>query len=188
VRVFGIDPGSVRTGYGCIDTDGRRHQLVSCGAIACPPRASLADRLEQIHTRLRELISSAHPDCIAIENLFHARNVKSALVLGHARGVSVLAAVQAGVPIVEYTPAAIKSAIVGYGRADKRQMQQMVKLLLGLDAPPSPHDAADALAVAICHVQASGPIGQLAARSAQSGLPRSWRNMKPDQLARRQAP
>jgi len=188
VRVFGIDPGSVRTGYGCIDTDGRRHQLVSCGAIACPPRASLADRLEQIHTRLRELIGSAHPDCIAIENLFHARNVKSALVLGHARGVSVLAAVQAGVPIVEYTPAAIKSAIVGYGRADKRQMQQMVKLLLGLDAPPSPHDAADALAVAICHVQASGPIGQLAARSAQSGLPRSWRNMKPDQLARRQAP
>jgi crossover junction endodeoxyribonuclease RuvC len=78
-------------------------------------------------------------------------------VLGHARGVSVLAAVQAGVPIVEYTPAAIKSAIVGYGRADKRQMQQMVKLLLGLDAPPAPHDAADALAVAICHVQASGP-------------------------------
>lgn len=187
MRVFGIDPGSVRTGYGCIDTDGRRHHLVACGAITCPPRASLADRLEEIHTRLRGLISSSRPDCIAIENLFHARNVKSALVLGHARGVSVLAAVQAGVPIVEYTPAAIKSAIVGYGRADKRQMQQMVKLLLGLDAPPSPHDAADALAVAICHVQASGPLARLA-RGAQAGLPRTWRNMTPEQLARRQAP
>jgi crossover junction endodeoxyribonuclease RuvC len=188
VRVFGIDPGSVRTGYGCIDTDGRRHRLIVCGAITCPPRAMLADRLQQIHDTLRDLIASARPDCIAIENLFHARNVKSALVLGHARGVSVLAAVQAGVPIVEYTPAAIKSAIVGYGRADKRQMQQMVKLLLGLDTVPAPHDAADALAVAICHVQASGPIARLAAGAAKPGLPRSWRQMKPEQLARRQAP
>jgi crossover junction endodeoxyribonuclease RuvC len=188
VRVFGIDPGSVRTGYGCIDTDGRRHRLIVCGAIACPPRATLAVRLQQIHDTLRDLIASAGPDCIAIENLFHARNVKSALVLGHARGVAVLAAVQAGVPIVEYTPAAIKSAIVGYGRADKRQMQQMVKLLLGLDTPPAPHDAADALAVAICHVQASGPIARLAAGAAKPGLPRSWRQMKPEQIARRQAP
>jgi crossover junction endodeoxyribonuclease RuvC len=188
VRVFGIDPGSLRTGYGCIDTDGRRHRLISCGAITCPPRAILADRLNQIHHTLCDLIASARPDCIAIENLFYARNVKSALVLGHARGVSVLAAVQAGVPIVEYTPAAIKSAIVGYGRADKRQMQQMVKLLLGLDTAPAPHDAADALAVAICHVQASGPIARLAAGTARTGLPRSWRQMKPEQIARRQTP
>ena len=189
MRVFGIDPGSVRTGYGCIETDGRRHRLVSCGAITCAPRAVLADRLQAIHDRLRDLITRAKPDCIAIENLFHARNVRSALVLGHARGVAVLAAVQAGVPIVEYTPAAIKSAIVGYGRADKRQMQQMVKLLLGLDTVPSPHDAADALAVAICHVQASGPISRIIAASPSSPrTPRRWRDMTLEQITRRQIP
>jgi len=158
VRVFGIDPGSVRTGYGCIETDGRRHRLVACGAIAAGPRVVLAVRLQEIHDRLRELIARNRPDCVAIESLFHARNIKSALVLGHARGVAVLAAVQAGLPIVEYTPAEIKASVVGYGRADKHQMQQMVKLLLGLDAAPTPHDAADALAFAICHVHASGPV------------------------------
>jgi crossover junction endodeoxyribonuclease RuvC len=192
VRVFGIDPGSVRTGYGCIETDGRRHRLVTCGAITCAPRAVLADRLQTIHDQLRDLIDRAKPDCIAIENLFHARNVRSALVLGHARGVSVLAAVQAGVPIVEYTPAAIKSAIVGYGRADKRQMQHMVKLLLGLDAVPAPHDAADALAVAICHVQALGPVARLVASSASaaasSRTPKRWRDMTLEQINRRQNP
>ncbi len=159
VRVFGIDPGSVRTGYGCVETDGRRHTLVACGAIAPAPGAALPDRLQEIHDRLRELIDRHRPECVAIENLFHAKNVKSALVLGHARGVAVLAAVEAGLPIVEYSPAAIKASVVGYGRADKHQMQQMVKLLLGLDAVPTPHDAADALAVAICHVHTRGPRG-----------------------------
>lgn len=189
MRVFGIDPGSVRTGYGCIETDGRRHRLVTCGAITSPAKSALAGRLETIYARLTALIAASHADCVVIENLFHARNVKSALVLGHARGVAVLAAVQAQLPIVEYTPAEIKASVVGYGRADKTQMQQMVKLLLGLDAVPSPHDAADALAVAICHVHACGPVAEAvtAAGRAPRHL-RSWRHVTPAQLARRQAP
>ncbi len=104
-----------------------------------------------IHQGLSRLIRSSSPDCVVVENLFHARNVRSALTLGHARGVAVLAAVEAGLPVLEYTPADVKQAVVGYGRAEKRQIQHMVALLLGLETAPSPHDAADALAVAICH-------------------------------------
>jgi crossover junction endodeoxyribonuclease RuvC len=152
VRVFGIDPGSSRTGYGCVDSNGSRHQIVTCGAIATPATAAFADKLNHIHGRLTALLAECAPDCVAIENLFHAANVRSALKLGHARGVAMLAAVQAGVAVVEYTPAEIKRAVVGYGRAEKSQVQQMMKLLLGLTAKPTPHDAADALAVAICHI------------------------------------
>jgi crossover junction endodeoxyribonuclease RuvC len=177
VTVFGIDPGSERTGYGCIATDGRRHRLVACGAITCAAQVSFAERLLTIHTELRRLLAEHRPDSVAIENLFHASNVRSALKLGHARGVAMLAAVAAGVPIAEYTPAEIKRAVVGYGRADKHQIQQMVKLLLGLDMVPAPHDAADALAAAICHVHhaAHAPLaGALPARRR----PRSWRDVK----------
>jgi crossover junction endodeoxyribonuclease RuvC len=152
VRTFGIDPGSARTGYGCIDTSGSRHSIVLCGAITTSADASFAEKLHQIHSRLTLLLDECRPDSVAIENLFHAVNVRSALKLGHARGVAMLAAVQSGVAVAEYTPAEIKRAVVGYGRADKGQVQHMVKLLLGLPARPSPHDAADALAVAICHV------------------------------------
>jgi crossover junction endodeoxyribonuclease RuvC len=132
-----------------------------------------------IHDGLRRLLRDSSPDCVVIENLFHAKNVRSALVLGHARGVAVLAAVEAGLPLVEYTPAEIKLAIVGYGRAEKGQVQQMVKLLLGLTAPPTPHDAADALAVAICH--ANSGTSALAKR-AGAAVPRSlksWRAYRP---------
>lgn len=191
MRVFGIDPGSLRTGYGCIDTDGRRHRLVTCGAIRTTPKAALADRLEEIHRELRQLIDGTRPDCIVIENLFHAKNVRSALVLGHARGVAVLAAVQTGVPIVEYTPAEIKASVAGYGRAGKSQMQHMVKVLLGLEIVPSPHDAADALAVAMCHVHSAGPIARLAGAAARAPRrQRSWRSLSAadlSQLARRRA-
>ena len=186
MRVFGIDPGSVRTGYGCIDvaSDGRRPRLVMCGAIGSGPRSTLGERLKEIHTRLGALIARSHADCVAIENVFHAKNVKSALVLGHARGVAVLAAVQAGLPISEYTPTQIKASVVGYGRADKTQMQHMVKLLLGLDTTPSPHDVADALAVAICHLHASGPVAGAVADAARAPRHlRSWRHVKPDMLA-----
>ena len=183
MRVFGIDPGSLRTGYGCIDSDGRRHQLVTCGAIQAVPRAALAARLHRIHDELSRLIDAHHPDCVVIENLFHARNVRSALVLGHARGVAVLAAVQAGVPVVEYTPAEIKASVAGYGRAGKSQMGHMVKALLGLADAPKPHDAADALAVAMCHVHASGRLAGLAGAAARAPRSlRSWRNVTADQL------
>ena len=159
MRIFGIDPGSERTGYGCVETDGRRHHLVTCGAIGARAADSFPDRLARIHRELSALLTSCRPDCVAIENLFHATNVRSALKLGHARGVAMLAAVEAGCPVVEYTPAEIKRAVVGYGRAEKHQVQQMIKLLLGLAKPPSPHDAADALAVAICHLHSMPPAG-----------------------------
>jgi crossover junction endodeoxyribonuclease RuvC len=159
VRIFGIDPGSTRTGYGCVETDGRRHHLIACGAIGALPAETFPHRLARIHAELSVLLSSCRPDCVALESLFHATNVRSALKLGHARGVAMLAAVEAGCEVAEYTPAEIKRAVVGYGRAEKHQVQQMVKLLLGLAAAPSPHDAADALAVAICHLHSMPPMG-----------------------------
>jgi crossover junction endodeoxyribonuclease RuvC len=185
--VFGIDPGSERTGYGCVETDGRRHRMVICGAIEAAG-ASFPTRLANIHRELSALLSRCRPECVVVENLFYANNARSALKLGHARGVAILAAVEAGCEVVEYTPAEVKRAIVGYGRADKRQIQQMIKILLGLDKPPSPHDAADALAVAICHVHSG--LGardpRIIARhsglapGAKSGL-RSWRQYRPAQ-------
>ena len=153
MRVFGIDPGSNRTGYGCVDSDGRRHRLVLCGAIRARRRCRVSRSARARSTASSPaILAECQPECVAIENLFHATNVRSALKLGHARGVAMLAAVEAGVPVIEYTPAEIKRAVVGYGRAEKPQVQQMVKLLLGLDRVPAPHDAADALAVAICHL------------------------------------
>ncbi len=182
MRVFGIDPGSIRTGYGCVDTDGRRHTLVICGALVTPAGASLPDKLHAIYSGLRQLIADARPDCVAVESVFHSANARSALVLGHARGVAILAAVEAGRPVVEYTPAEIKRAVTGYGRAEKQQIQLMIKLLLGLDAIPTPHDAADALAVAICHLHQVPTAAQVAEPAGADGRPRapkSWRQWKP---------
>ena len=187
MRIFGIDPGSIRTGYGCVQTDGTRHRLVICGIVAPPAGSSLPDRLQAIHAGLVGLLEEARPDCVVVENLFHARNVRSALTLGHARGVAVLAAVQAGVPVLEYTPAEIKQAVVGYGRAEKSQVQRMVMLLLGLDTPPSPYDASDALAVALCHAHAGGGVPDATPAPVPRHL-RSWRHARPSQLGRRQAP
>jgi crossover junction endodeoxyribonuclease RuvC len=183
VRVFGIDPGSERTGYGCVETDGSRHRIVTCGAVSTAVSASFSDKLFEIHRRLVELLAECRPDSVAIENIFYAANVRSALKLGHARGVAMLAAAQAGLEVVEYTPAEIKRAVVGYGRAEKPQVQRMVKLLLGLAAVPSPHDAADALAVAICHVHCQAPplsaTDVLAARALGAGKGTSWRRYRP---------
>jgi crossover junction endodeoxyribonuclease RuvC len=166
VRIFGIDPGSVRTGYGCIETDGTRHHLVACGAIAASARLPFPDRLLKIHVELTALLARCRPDGVAVESLFHAVNARSALQLGHARGVALLAASQAGVPIAEYTPAEIKRAVVGYGRAEKTQVQQMIRLLLGLAEAPQPLDVSDALAVAICHSHHCGQRDLVAAAIA----------------------
>src|SRR4029077_20592053 len=157
VTIFGIDPGSDRTGYGCVETDGSRLRLVLCGAIVSVSLGSFPEKLLKIHTTLALLLKDCRPDCVAIENVFHGINARSALKLGHARGVAMLAAVEAGLPVFEYTPAEIKRAVVGAGRSEKHQVQQMVKLILGLAAVPTPHDAADALAVAICHVHSQAP-------------------------------
>ena len=184
MRIFGIDPGSERTGYGCLETDGGAIHLVMCGANSAKPGDAFPQRLARIHRELSALLSRSGPECVAIENVFHAVNVRSALKLGHARGVAMLAAVEAGCPVAEYSPTEIKRAVVGYGRADKQQVQQMIKLLLGLDQVPSPHDAADALAVAICHLHSvpsyagadSGVPGYASPRRPQ---PKSWRQYRP---------
>jgi crossover junction endodeoxyribonuclease RuvC len=180
VRIFGIDPGSERTGYGCIESAGSRHRLVVCGSLAAPAGATFPDKLMVIHTGLAALLAGHRPACVAIEGIFHARNVRSALKLGHARGVALLAASEAQVPIVEYSPAEVKRAVVGYGRAEKGQVQEMVRLLLGLDAPPRPHDVADALAIALCHAHtAAGPLAAAGVQQGTRTAPRSWRHYRP---------
>jgi crossover junction endodeoxyribonuclease RuvC len=187
VKIFGIDPGSGRTGFGCVESDGSRHHLVTCGALTSPARASFPERLLTIYDGLAVLLERHRPDCVAVEDVFHARNVRSALMLGHARGVALVAATRAGVPVAAYAPAEIKRAVVGYGRADKHQVQRMIGLLLGLDAPPTPHDAADALAVAICHLHQTGIAARIAGsgaaglktRPAATPLPRRWRDYRP---------
>jgi crossover junction endodeoxyribonuclease RuvC len=180
VKIFGIDPGSECTGYGCVEAIGGRHHLVICGSLSAPARSLFPDKLKHIHAGLVALLARHRPDCVAVEDIFHARNVRSALKLGHARGVVLLAAAEAGLPIVEYAPAEIKRAVVGYGRAEKHQVQQMVRLLLGLDEIPSPHDVADALAVAICHLHTgTGAIAERAAAEKPSSSLRSWRDYRP---------
>jgi crossover junction endodeoxyribonuclease RuvC len=191
VRIFGIDPGSVRTGYGCVESDGTRHTLVRCGAITAAARLPFPDRLLKIYEELRTLLTDCRPDGVAVESLFHAVNARSALQLGHARGVALLAASQTGVPIAEYSPAEVKRAVVGYGRAEKPQVAQMIRLLLGLAEAPQPLDVSDALAVAICHLHHCGQQALVAAaidaatpqaparRRCGSGSATSWRKYKP---------
>jgi crossover junction endodeoxyribonuclease RuvC len=151
LRILGIDPGSEATGFGVIDSDGDRHSLREYGAIRCPRSLTFSDKLHRIYERLDVIIQNSGVETVAVEKLFYAANVRSALQLGHVRGVTILAAARRGLAVHEYSPLEVKQAVVGYGRAGKGQIQQMVKCLLGLDAPPEPHDAADALAVALCH-------------------------------------
>ncbi len=180
MKTFGIDPGSERTGFGCIDSSGSRHRLVASGVLTAPPRATFPEKLTVIHTGLAALLARHRPDCVVVENIFYARNVRSALKLGHARGVAILAAAEAGIPVAEYAPAEIKRAVVGYGRAEKVQVQQMIKLLLGLDTLPTPHDAADALAIAICHVHAAtGAVARRIREEPPKTTARSWRDYRP---------
>jgi crossover junction endodeoxyribonuclease RuvC len=152
MRVLGIDCGSERTGYGIIDSDGISYELVTCGVIRASPQWPLPERLLKIGGELERLVGDYSPQVAAIEDVFFALNVKSALKLGHVRGVAMLAAARARIPVAEYSPLQVKSSVVGYGRAEKRQVQHMVKVLLRLPEPPESEDAADALAIAICHV------------------------------------
>ena len=178
MRIFGIDPGSDRTGYGCIDSSGSRHRLVDCGLLSPPARATFPEKLLVIHRGLRALLERHRPECVAVESIFYARNVRSALKLGHARGVALLAASEASIPVVEYSPAEIKRSVVGYGRAEKEQVQEMMRLLLGLERTPSPHDVADALAIALCHIHtSSSAMGRATIRGNRAV--RSWRDFRP---------
>jgi crossover junction endodeoxyribonuclease RuvC len=155
MRALGVDPGTLATGYGIVDMKGNRLTHVGHGVIKTSPGAPLAARLVQIHQELVEVIAKYKPDEAGVENVFHAKNAQSALKLGHARGVILLAIELAGIPMEEYMPLQVKSAVVGYGKADKQQVQQMVMRLLALDKK-APTDASDALAVAICHSQSRG--------------------------------
>jgi crossover junction endodeoxyribonuclease RuvC len=159
MRVLGIDCGSEYTGYGVVEDIGGG-QLVCCahGAIRLKTRDSMALKLHQIFSELSSIIAEHRPHTVAIEDVFYAVNVKSALKLGQVRGVAMLAASSRGLEVAEYSPLAIKSAVVGYGRAEKPQVQQMVMRLLHLDVPPQPADAADALALAICHIHTASTL------------------------------
>jgi crossover junction endodeoxyribonuclease RuvC len=152
---LGIDPGTALCGYGIVRAAGDEYELVTCGAISTPAKTPLDQRLVRIHADLVKLIREHKPEQAAVEKLFFARNITTALSVGHARGVAMLAVAQAKIPLYEYTPNEIKQAVSGYGGADKHQMQEMVRMLLHLDAVPKPDDAADAVAIAICHLQSA---------------------------------
>jgi crossover junction endodeoxyribonuclease RuvC len=152
MRVLGIDCGSQSTGYGIVESDGQHHRLVTYGAIRFPARDNFSHRLLKIHDEIQQLISSYAPDVGAVEDQFYLTNFKSVMKLGQIKGVVILTAIKAGIPVVEYSPLEIKSAVTGYGRAEKAQVQVMVKNILRMQEFPQPHDAADALALAICHI------------------------------------
>jgi len=149
--ILGVDPGSVRTGYGAIRSDGHRHQLVDKGVLVPPSRASLPERLRFIHAGLSVLIARLQPEVLAVEDVFHAVNTRTALVLGHVRGVVLLAGASAGLSVHEFPPATVKMQVTGAGRADKTQVALMVARLLSLPDQGEAGDDTDALAVAVCH-------------------------------------
>lgn len=148
--VLGIDPGTHRTGYAAVDMRGSALVAVEFGVITTPPALAMGLRLQTIYDRVRDLVERHRPATCAVERLFLGQNAPSAIAVGQARGVVLLALAQAGVPLEEYTPSAVKTAIVGYGRAEKAQVQEMVRVLFRLERVPRPDDAADALAVAVC--------------------------------------
>jgi crossover junction endodeoxyribonuclease RuvC len=159
MRILGIDCGSEYTGYGVVEeAPGHRLFCISAGAIRLRPRDAMAVKLQHIYSQLAQLITDHQPEMVAIEEVFYALNVKSALKLGQVRGVAMLAASAAGLEVAEYSPLSIKSAVVGYGRAEKQQVQDMVMRLLNLPEPPEPADAADALAIAICHIHTASTL------------------------------
>jgi crossover junction endodeoxyribonuclease RuvC len=159
MRVLGIDCGGEYTGYGVVELLGPgKLCCLASGAIKLSPREPLPRRLSRIYMHLGAIISEHQPDQVAIEDVFYALNVKSALKLGQVRGVAMLAAAAAGLEVSEYSPLTIKSSVVGYGRAEKHQVQLMVTRLLDLPTPPEPMDASDALAIAICHLHTAGTL------------------------------
>ncbi len=165
MRVLGIDCGTERTGWGVIESDGRRHSVIQHGVISTHPRDPMEARLKLIAEGLRQVLASHSPDAAAVEEVFYSQNVKTALKLAHVRGVALLAIAESGVALGEYSPLAVKMSVVGYGRAEKHQVQLMVRSLTGLGEAIESEDAADAIAVAICH--ATHSITQAAAGAAR---------------------
>jgi crossover junction endodeoxyribonuclease RuvC len=161
MRVLGIDPGTAATGYGVVEEREGNLHAVRFGAITSPASLPFAQRLLRIYRNLRNLLTDLRPDCAAVEAVFFARNVQSALRLGQARGVALLALAETGIPIHEYSALEVKKAVTSFGQAQKDQVQRMVQMLLRLPETPQPADAADALAIAICHQHAARLQGRL---------------------------
>ena len=153
MRILGIDPGTVAMGYGVIDSSDDETTLVDCGVFDCPKRSPIGERLSFLYGELEKIISRYQPEAVAIEQPFVAKNVRSTLAIGKAQAVAILAAANRGIPSYEYTPTQVKQRVADYGGSSKEQVQEMVRLQLGLAEVPKPADAADALAVAICHLR-----------------------------------
>ena len=166
--ILGIDPGTATTGYGLIEEKSGKLALVDYGVIITEPKMTLEQRLERLYDQLGDIIDEYNPDEIAVEQLFFSNNVKTAMAVGQARGVILLATQKAGVPMSEYTPNQVKNGICGYGAADKKQVQKMVQMLLNLTELPQPDDAADALAIAICHASAGNIESRI--KNQESGI------------------
>jgi crossover junction endodeoxyribonuclease RuvC len=153
--ILGIDPGTAITGYGVISEAGRGPRALAYGVIRTPANQELSRRLVTIYAALNELLDAHQPDAVAVEEVFFSKNARTALSVGHARGVVLLAAAHRGIPLFHYKPAQVKQAVTGYGGADKRQIQEMMRMLLALEEIPRPDDAADALAIALCHLNSA---------------------------------
>ena len=155
MRIMGIDPGYATIGFGILDSEKGKHKLVQCGVITTPAHTSLSSRLAQIFDDMLQLIELFKPDAVSVEELFFNTNITTGIAVAHGRGVILLACEKYGVQVFEYTPLQVKQAVVGYGRAEKKQVMDMVRRLCGLNAPPKPDDAADAVALALCHARSS---------------------------------
>ena len=158
MRIIGIDPGIATIGFGVVSYQNNRCVLEKCGVITTPAHTSLASRLSRIYSDLTELLQMFKPDAVSIEELFFTNNITTGIPVAHGRGVILLACEHAGIPIYEYTPLQVKQSVVGYGRAEKKQVQEMTRTILGLAKVPKPDDTADALAMAICHGHSSGSL------------------------------
>ncbi len=152
--ILGVDPGTINLGYGVVDGEEEMH-MVDCGVIKLPSRLPMEERLRSIYSELSKIITKHKPSEVAIEEPFIGHNVRSAFAIGRAQAIAILAAVNQGLPVYYYSPARVKQQITSYGQSDKQQVQEMVRVQLGLSELPQPSDAADALAVAICHIQQS---------------------------------
>ena len=161
MRIIGIDPGYAALGYGIVEMKGNRFIPLGYGAVTTDAKADMTGRLKDIYNALMDIISEYGPEVASVEELFFNTNSKTALLVGQARGVAILACANSGLEIFEYTPLEIKQALVGYGRAEKRQVQAMIKTILKLESVPKPDDAADALAAAVCHGHSSGRLLKL---------------------------
>ena len=155
MRILGIDPGIATVGFGVVDSDRGKLKYVACGTVNTPAHTPLSSRLDQIYSDLEQLYEAFHPDVVSIEELFFDKNITTGIAVAHGRGVILLSAYRHSIPVYEYTPMQVKQSVVGYGLAEKRQVIDMVRRILNMPAPPKPDDAADAVALAICHARSA---------------------------------